>query len=93
MKIVTNNQPRYMISFIELPEKVKADFDYVEEDEQYSDRFVCYRGGWYDVFEMTTINGIASLDGWDAHMGETYFSGVLVKLSDEDQVIMGRYWT
>ena len=44
MHIITNWQARAMLSLSELPEKARADFDYVDAEESWFPRFVCYRG-------------------------------------------------
>ena len=95
MQIITNKIPRPMCTFLELPAKVQADFDYVEEDGQYSARFVQYKGWWYDVYDTQSIHrslGFDQFKGWDGIASDSYFSGVLFKFADDDSVIVGRYY-
>lgn len=105
LKITTNNKPRELVSFFDLPEKAQSDFDYVEECDRYSARFVQYRKSWYDVHDtqmITVDNGRPMgwtmlvdkndpMANWDSIVSETYFSGVLFKLVGNDDVICGRY--
>ena len=55
MNIITNNRPRPMACFADLPAKVQADFDYVPLADHYSPRFVQYKGWWYDVYDSQNI--------------------------------------
>jgi hypothetical protein len=97
MNIITNNHQRQMACLAELPDNVRADFDYVNEDERYCPRFVRYLGHWYDVLDAQFITrelGSDQFKGWDGIVSETFFSGVLFRfVADEDQVIVGRYFT
>lgn len=107
VKVTTSHRARDLLSMDELPEKVRKDFDYVEKDD-YSCRFVQYKGAWYDVYDSMNVQslgrrvwaaefGLQSLGapdpfhGWDGYVPETFFSGVLFKLVDDERVIVGRY--
>ena len=99
MKIITNNHPRPLACIAELPVKVRADFDYVGDD--FDARFVQYKGVWYDVYDTTLleqsrlpIGGLftCAARGWQSYISETFFSGVLFRFADEDQVIVGSYF-
>lgn len=91
MNIITNNQPRHMLTFTELPAKIQAEFDYVGEIWQHHPRFAKYKGHWYDVFDM--LASPPSMPGWHSYTPETFFSGVLVRVVDGgDSVIMGHYY-
>ena len=109
MKIITNWQPRDMVSLHELPAKERLYFDYVEDDDWYTPRFVQYRNGWYDVFDTQRIEpdtGQRHHMGWamrvhpgsplchfDAIESDSYFSGVLFRLEEDDRVVVARYFT
>jgi hypothetical protein len=95
MQIITNNQPRPMACFADLPAKVQADFDYVLLADHYSPRFVQYKGWWYDVYDSQSITrelGFSQFAGWHGIVSDSFFSGVLFKLCDDDTVIVGRYY-
>jgi hypothetical protein len=57
MNIKTNNNQRDLISYFELPEMVRPEFDYMagREDEQYSNRFFKFRGSFYDAYEFQRV--------------------------------------
>jgi hypothetical protein len=108
VNIITNNHQRQMACLAELPDNVRADFDYVNEDERYCPRFVQYKGHWYDVYDAQVITREARypmgwamavtedspLASWDGIVSETFFSGVLFRfVVADDEVIVGRYFT
>lgn len=108
MQIITNWVPRNMRALYELPAKKRAWFDYVEEDDSYTPRFVQYKGEWYDVHDSQRIepdNGRQQRMGWamrvhpgsplclfDSVESDSFFSGLLFRFVGEDQVVVGRYF-
>lgn len=93
MEIITNNKPRPMVALWELPPQAAKDFDYVKDDG--SCRFVKYKGHWMDCFDMQSISrelGFSQFSGWHGIASDTYFSGVLVRFVDDNDVIVGRYF-
>ena len=107
MNIITNNRPRPMACFADLPAKVQADFDYVLLADHYSPRFALYKGWWYDVYDTQAIRTApgapmgwavvvekdSPLASWHGIQSDSFFSGVLFKLCDDDTVIVGRYFS
>lgn len=110
MEIKTDNRPRPLVSFHDLPPKVMLDFDYIDdENDMHSDRFVQYKGAWYDTLDTQAIRvskdcpmGWAMVVApdhpfadWHAIVSETFFSGVLFKFvnDDYDHVVVGRYYS
>jgi hypothetical protein len=93
MIITTNNRPRPLACLADLPAKVQADFDYVENYD-LSYRFVQYKGHWYDVYDSQSITrelGFDQFKGWDGIQSDSYFSGIVFRLVGDDEVIVGRY--
>ena len=89
MKIITNNQPRPLIDFCELTPVEREDFDWYDHENSPND-FFRFKGEVYTLQEMV----ITDIEGWDGVMGTTYFSGVLVKLQDDnDSVIVGNCYS
>lgn len=93
MKIVTNNVPRTMKYGYEMPEKFRADFDYIDADDFDLHGFIVYKGQWYDSDEFMRVENNSELIGWDGYTSDSYFSGVLIRLVDSDHVIIGRYYS
>jgi hypothetical protein len=95
MNIITNNRPRPLACLLDLPAKVRAEFDYVENYD-LSYRFVQYLGHWYDVYDSQSITrelGFDQFKGWDGVVSDSFFSGILFRLVGDDEVIVGRYFS
>ncbi len=109
MQIITNWVPRNLVALCDMPEKARRDFDYLTEDEVYSERFVQYKGEWIDAHDTQRIHadvGENSPVGWgmrvhpgsplclfDAIIGDSYFSGTLIRFVNDDQVVIARYYS
>ena len=108
MKIATNNISRPMMSFCDLPLSIQSDFDYIENEDKYTSRFVQYKGHFYDVLDSqlifctdsTSPIGFAMvvqsdnpLAKYDAIVSESYFSGVLFKLSNNSENVICASYT
>lgn len=86
MTITTNNHWRDFVYRWDVPKKVLADqFDWTndayEKDGDYSDGFIQYRGHWYHLADFMTT----PLDGWDGIATDSFFSGVVIKLSSDGE--------
>lgn len=93
MTIVTNNKPRAMLYGHELPESVRACFDYLDNDEYAFHDFVEYKGRYYDFDESIVVSDpVMKAAGWHSYISDSYFSGVCFKLVDTDTVVVGRYY-
>lgn len=85
--IITNHQPRNLLYGYELTAKEREDFDYIDEDEFDTHAFFRYRGICYDFDDLERSN----VKGWDGQHTDSFFSAVLVKVVNDDQVICGLY--
>jgi hypothetical protein len=78
VKITTNNQPRNL-------------------DGNYDDDGFVYKGWRYSLSEFTTTSGMwgahAALDSWDGYLNESMWSGIVVKIVNSDQIIVGSYYS
>lgn len=100
VKIKCNYVPRDTLYWHQLTDKERAEFDYLDtEDEQHSARFCRYKNWVYDLGEFTRIpRGLSdrpeckvliNFDGWK---NDSFFSGILIKYVDEDDsVIVATY--
>ena len=88
-KIITNNKPRPVIYFDDLTNKEKKEFKWCNGEGC----FFRYRGNAYILAEFVVVEkNNKELAGWDGVAGDSYFSGTLVKISeDNDFVTVGRY--
>ena len=96
LTIKTNNQPRPLMAAWELSEsdqrKLRKQFDYLDDAEFDGLVFVSYKNYWYSLCDfMGTPSACDEFNGWHGYHADSFFSGVLIKLLDDDYVIMGRY--
>ena len=91
MRIVTNNQPRVILSWYALTPVEQKEFDYLEEGEG---SFFRYKGDVYDLGEFMRVDHTAIPGDWHGYASDSYFSGVLIRYtSDHGQVIVGSYYS
>jgi hypothetical protein len=84
---LTERQFRYRY---EVPAKVLAgQFSHLDEED--SDMFLCYRGNWYHVSDFMQPTD-ADANGWQGYASDSYFSGVVIRISpDGESCIVGTY--
>lgn len=106
LRIRTNGRKRPLYTVAELPHKLQADFSYISVTDS-SRRIVLYKGTLYDVMDTqriytaprdTTPFGWRVLAdspfaGWHAALSETYSSGVVFRLADNDHCICGSFYS
>lgn len=93
MQITSNNIPRFTIEAYELTDKERLEFDWIDWAEidtgTVSETFIRYKGQLYSIREFTRCQHIP---GWHGYNGDSYYSGVLIRLLDDgERVVMGRY--
>ena len=93
MKVKTDHKWRNMLYGYELTEKEKGEFDYISPEDIDASSFFRYKGRVYYVGDFMVISGDdTALQGWDGYAPDSYFSGVVVKLSrDCEQYRVGTY--
>jgi hypothetical protein len=94
LTIKTNNQWRDLVYRSDVPAAVLAsEFDY-QNAEEILDGFFEYRGHWYHIDGFMRVEHNTDLTGWDGYASDSYFSGVLIKLSsDGEQVMCATYFS
>jgi hypothetical protein len=98
LKIVTNHHDRQFVYRYDVPESVlKSELDWTTEED--SDGYFCYRGYWYHLGMFMRFYGTAWLespdpntpskevhsDTWGGYHGDSFYSGVLIKCSDDGE--------
>ena len=78
--------------------KWRKEFSYIKSNEEFYNRnFAKYRGQLYDINEFMSIKGWSTEPfgkAWDGYMSDTYFSGVVIKISkDGERYKIGRYYS
>ena len=95
LTIKTNNRPRHTAPGYILfdNESIRAQFDYLSDEEFRDESFVLYRGRWYAMCDFLVTPD--SLKEWDGYHGDSAYSGVLIKAVDNstDEVIMGTFYS
>jgi hypothetical protein len=98
LTIKTNHHWRPFKYANEVPKKIlDNEFDWMEKDEDglpkdYLDGFICYRGTWYHTEDFMSLHNKVHcpnppdfMKGWDGYHSDSFFSGVLIKLSDDGE--------
>ena len=95
--IKTDGKWRNLLYGYELPKKQRKEFNYLTDEEFNVGNFAKYRGNYYDVGGFSRINnrvGYAEFKGWDGIVSDSYFSGMLIKLSsDGERYKIGRFYS
>lgn len=104
LKIRTDHKPRPLRPLYDLPSKFWKDFDYLDESDEGSFRFVQYKGVWYDTYDSQSIRvsargGICDMvvnpehpfSPYHSIISDSFFSGVLFKFVGDDEVIVASY--
>lgn len=90
--ITTNNQPRLLVPYDDMPPNARRDHDYIRDSERFDNRFFQYKGVWYDAYEFQRCSHIEELSDWDGYQPDSFFSGTLIKyLHENEEVIAGWY--
>lgn len=92
--IKTNHKPRPILYSCELTEEEKQDFDYIDfDDENECNSFFRFKDKIYDLGEFMRVPPKSGLNGFDGYISDSYFSGVLIKYtSDNDFVVVSQYF-
>lgn len=107
-RFVTNNVPRPLIDAYELNEKERKEFDYLNWDKiengEDSATFFRYKGDLYDLGEFSRIIkpdatrchpmelSDPDFQGWHGYKSDTYFSGMVVKYVNSEEIVVGTYF-
>jgi hypothetical protein len=96
LNVTTNRHWRSFVYRQDVPAGILADrFDWLTDDD--ADGYFCYRGWWYHVSEFevcppVTQQGGDPFNGWDGYHADSFYSGVLIKLSkDGERYKVGTY--
>lgn len=88
IKIYGNGHDISIISGFELTDKERKEFDYYDNESLDNVSFFRYRGNVYDMSEFERLDKNNPFYGkFDGHISDSFFSGVLVKLSDDNETL------
>ena len=99
LNVVTNNQPRKLMGLFEFNSKdqvkIREKFDWMDEvEDTYS--FFKYKGEIMHLSEFLNLNSSCpgELRNWHGYSSDTYFSGVIVRLvNDNEEVVVGSFFS
>ena len=92
VNIKTNNVPRVLMCWMDLTDKEKLEYDYVNDEDRYSPSFFRYKGSTYYLGNFIRVS--ESLPGWEGAQHHTMFSGVCVRYANEfESVVVGTFWS
>ncbi len=99
--IKTNNQPRQLMPGLTLElfvgdkqaAKIRQQFDHLTDEEFEDEHFITYKGYTYALSDFMRVHVApdSPMSSWHGVAADSYFSGVLIKLCDDSDVIVGRY--
>lgn len=93
--IKTNRNWRKFSYRSEVPAKVlESQFSHLSDDNDAFDNFFQYRGTWYHLSDFLGASDMPELKGWDGYSSDSYFSGVVVKVSrNGERYKVGTYFS
>ena len=90
--IKTNNQQREIIDGYCMPMNKRGEFDWMTDDDYDNATFFEYKGQYYYLGDFLRTPPTAFSDEWHAYLPDSFFSGVLIRVSAcSDYVIAGTY--
>lgn len=101
LHIITNGHRRELLYGWELTDRERAEFDWIDENEQDDYQFFRYKGWTYCLADFMRTNSPNNpLGDWDGYHGDSFFSGILVRYpiedwgdTDFDHIIVGWYYS
>ena len=85
---ITHYGEKEILHGFDLPENLRSDYDFLDDDEFYSSQFIEHNG------EFRFFGGFMRQEffGFDGVQGDSYFSGDMVKFSNfGDSVFFARF--
>lgn len=86
-----NNTPHDLVYWHELTPREQKELDYLDTDARREDAiFFRYRGNVYDLGEFPRVESYAPdyLQAFDAFSSDTFFSGVGIILTDDNERVL-----
>jgi hypothetical protein len=96
LTVITNNVSRELVYGFDIQSKeLRAQFDYLSDEEFNNGEYFNYLGEWYSVGDFLVIDNNSMFDNvkWDGYTSETAWSGVLMKYCYNGTVIVGRFYS
>ena len=92
LQITSNFHWNNFLYGYELTKEEKASFDWIDPEDIETHSFLKYKGNVYSIGDFMIIDRNEALEEWDGYASDSFFSGVLIKLSDDgEQYQVGTY--
>ena len=94
MIIKTDHKWKDFLYSYQLTEKEILELDHLTRDEIDSRSFIRYKGQIYHMGDFMRVpDGVEGLLGWHGYSSDSFFSGIVIKVSDDgDQYMIGGYY-
>jgi hypothetical protein len=90
--IKTDNKWKPFVYRHDVPAKVIASQFAYQNPEEELDGFFKYRGYWYHLDGFMECGGMPELKGWHGYASDSFYSGVVIKISsDGESYMVGTY--
>lgn len=91
LTIETDNTETEIIYGFYLTPEQRKEFDFLDDEELDSSQFFMYNGEPYYIGNFMVCNGIPEFKDWHGYQHFTAFNGLVIKLIENEAVIVGRY--
>lgn len=95
--IRTNNHWRELLHGFELDPKHRSEFDYLSDDEYESQNFIKYQDIVYSLDQFMRTDCLPQdnpLSKWGGYLSDSFFSGVVIRFSDDlERVQVGTFFS
>jgi hypothetical protein len=78
--VKTNRHWREFLYGYDVPASVRAEYDWLDSDAAV-DGWIKYQGRYSHISDYL----LTGLDGWDGFAGDSYFSGVAIRLANDGE--------
>lgn len=97
LTIRTNNHWRELLSWHDLSDKEKGEYDWIKGPETSGESFFRYRKWTYCLSNFMRIDGKdpenpSPMDSWHGYESDSFFSGVVIRFDkDHERIQIGGY--
>ncbi len=93
LTIKTNYQWKNFLYGNEVPKKVLAEYDWLDDDEKMNG-WIQRRGEYYHISDFMGTTPPKRFGGkWNGYLSDSFFSGVLIEVSDDGEQYRIGYYT
>jgi len=90
MTIITNNQYRPLLYQYQIPTNILNNFDYLNEDDD--GYYFKYKKNYYHLQDFIRTPNNTELQHYDGYHNDSFFSGIAIKLNDNNEVLVATFY-